>query len=185
MEPATSHRLMTAEEYAQLPDDGQRLELQAGVLVSEPQPFPRHAQIQARLTHALADFVKPRGLGVVLTACGFLLSRNPDTVRGPDVAFVRRERFDPERAGRTFFRGAPDLAVEILSPSNRPGEVHAKVADYLAAGAPLVWVVDPRRRVVSVYRSLLAPRRVEATGVLEGEDILPGFSMPVAALTEL
>jgi len=182
MEPATNDRLVTANEYARLPEDGQRHELQAGVLVAEPQPFPRHAQIQARLARALLDFVDPRGLGVVLTEGGFLLSRNPDTIRGPDVSFVRRDRFDADEAERAFFPGAPDLAIEILSPSNRPGEMHAKVADYLAAGSKLVWVIDPDRRVVSVYRMLLAPRRVEAGGVLDGEDVLPGFSLPVTTL---
>jgi Uma2 family endonuclease len=182
MEPATNDRLVTADEYARLPEDGQRHELQGGVLLAEPQPFPRHAQIQARLAHALLDFVDPRGLGVVLTEGGFLLSRNPDTVRGPDVSFVRADRFDAEEAGRAFFPGAPDLAIEILSPSNRPGEMHAKVADYLAGGSRLVWVIDPDRGVASVYRTLLNPRRIGAGGALDGEDVLPGFSLPLELL---
>ncbi len=182
MEPATNDRLITVDEYTRLLEDGERQELQAGVLVSEPQPFPRHAQIQARLAQILLDFVDPRGLGVVLTEGGFLLSRHPDTVRGPDVSFVRRDRFDADRASRAFFPGAPDLAIEIVSPSNRAGEMHAKVADYLAAGSSLVWVVDPDRGVVSVYRTLLAPQRVETDGVLDGEDVLPGFSLPVTTL---
>ena len=156
--------------------------MQAGVLVAEPQPFPRHAQIEARLAHALFDFAEPRGLGVVLTEGGFLLSRDPDTVRGPDVSFVRADRFDAGEAGRAFFAGAPDLAVEILSPSNRPGDMHAKVADYLAAGSKLVWVIDPDRGVASVYRTLLAPRRIAAGGALDGEDVLPRFSLPLESL---
>lgn len=144
----------------------------------------RHGQIQARLAHALTDFVEAQGLGVVLTEVGYLLSRNPDTIRGPDVSFVRRERFDPVEADRSFFRGAPDLAVEILSPSNRPTEIHAKIADYLAAGAVLVWVIDPKQEAVFVHRSLLAPRQVPAGGSLDGEDVLPGFSVPVAWLLQ-
>ncbi len=175
---------MTVDDYIRLPEDGVRHELQAGILIAEPQPFPRHAQIQARLTRMLLDFVEPRGLGVILTQGGFLLSRNPDTLRAPDVAFVRRDRFDADEAERTFFRGAPDLAIEILSPSNRPGEIHSKVADYLASGSKLVWVIDPARGVVSVYRSLLAPRRVESGGLLQGEDVLPGLSISVATLLE-
>ena len=123
-------------------------------------------------------------LGVVLTEGGFLLSRNPDTVRGPDVSFVRADRFNAEEAGRGYFRGAPDLAIEILSPSNRPGETHAKVADYLAAGTRLVWVIDPMQQIVSVYRSLLSPRRIAADGVLDGEDVLPEFSGSHRGLTE-
>ncbi len=184
MEPAAKDRLVTVDEYAELPEDGRRLELQAGILIAEPQPFPRHAQIQARLSRMLLDFVEPRGLGVVLTQGGFLLSRHPDTVRAPDVAFVRGDRFDADEAERAFFRGAPDLAIEILSASNRPGEIHAKVADYLASGSTLVWVVDPARRFVSVYRSLLAPRRVATGELLQGEDVLPGLSICVAAVLE-
>jgi Uma2 family endonuclease len=171
---------MTADEYLRTPDDGYRHELQAGLLIAEPQPFPRHAQIQARLAHILSEFVEKHGLGVVLTEGGFLLSRNPDTVRGPDVAFVRSDRFDAAEAGRAYFRGAPDLAVEILSPSNRPGDIHAKVADYLAAGATLVWIIDPMHEVVDVYRSLLSPRRLPADGVLDGEDVLPGLAVSIA-----
>jgi len=179
MESATHDRRLTAEEYARLPEDGKRYELEAGVVVTEPQPFPRHAQIQA---HLVFQFVEPRQLGVVLTEGGFLLSRDPDTVRGPDVSFVRRDRFDVEEAERAFFHGSPDLAIEILSPSNRPGEVRGKVADYLAAGSRLVWVVDPARAIVTVYRTLLAPRLVRSDGALEGEDVLPGLSISVAAL---
>lgn len=180
MEPIENHGLLTADEYSRTPDDGLRHTLQAGLLIAEPQPFPRHAQIQARLAYVLTEFVDARALGVVLTEGGFLLSRNPDTVRGPDVSFVRADRFNAEEAGRGYFRGAPDLAIEILSPSNRPGETHAKVADYLAAGARLVWVIDPIHHVVAVYRSLLSPRRIAADGVLEGEDVLPEFSIPIA-----
>ena len=182
MDRTTVDRLLTSDEYRRLPEDGQRLELQGGVLVAEPQTFPRHAQIQARLAHALFEFVAPRRLGVILTEGGFLLSRNPDTIRAPDVSFVRRDRYDSNAAARAFFPGAPDLAIEILSPSNRPAEIHAKVADFLAAGARLVWVIDPDRRVASVYRTLLSPRRVPADGTLDGEDVLPGFSLPLEDL---
>jgi Uma2 family endonuclease len=174
---------LTAEEYARLPEEGGvRQELAAGLLVSEPIPLPRHGQIELRLGRLLADFADEAGLGVVLTEAGFLLSRNPDTVRGPDVAFVRRDRFDADEAARSFFRGAPDLAVEILSPSNRPAEMHSKIADYLAAGASLVWVVDPGRRNVTVYRSLLDRRRLEAGDTLDGGEVLPGLTIPLVEL---
>jgi Uma2 family endonuclease len=182
MEPIERNTALTADEYSRTPDDGLRHSLQAGLLIAEPQPFPRHAQIQTRLTRVLAEFVDSRDLGVVLTEAGFLLSRNPDTVRAPDVSFVRADRFDVEEAERCYFRGAPDLAIEILSPSNRPGDTPAKVADYLAAGATLVWVIDPTHQVVAVYRSLLSPRRVGADGVLDGEDVLREFSVPIAEI---
>ena len=170
---------MTADEYLRAPDDGSRHELRAGLLISEPQPFPRHAQVQARLARILGEFVEKHGLGVVLTEAGFLLSRDPDTVRGPDVAFVRADRFDAAEAGRAYFRGAPDLAVEILSPSNRPGDIHAKVADYLAAGARLVWIIDPMHEIVDVYRSLLTRRRLPTDALLDGEDVLSGLRVPI------
>lgn len=176
MEPAADDRPVTAEEYGRLPDDGRKHELLAGTLLSEPQPFPRHARIQAALAAALVTWARDTGAGVVLTDCGFLLSRAPDTIRAPDIAFVRRERYDPTDEDGAFFPGAPDLAVEILSPSNRPGDVHAKVADYLAAGSVLVWIVDPSKRGASVYRTLLSPRWVPLQGSLDGEDVLPGFS---------
>ena len=120
-------------------------------------------------------------LGEVFGQTGYVLARDPDTIRGPDLSFLVRERlvgFDDSR----FFEGAPDLAVEILSPSNRPGEVRAKVAEYLAAGARLVWVLDPERRVVTIYRELLRPRQVGADAVLDGEDVVPGFEIAVAAI---
>jgi len=81
-------------------------------------------------------------------------------------------------------RGAPDLAVEILSPSNRRGEMHAKTADYLAAGARLVWVVDPKQKSVTTYRTLLAPRRLESNESLDGEDVLPGLVIPLDVVFE-
>ena len=172
---------MTVDEYSQLPDDGIRYELQAGVLVSEPVPVSRHARVQMRIGYLLEAFVAPRGLGVVFGENGYLLSTDPDTLLGPDVSFVRTERYDPEEADRVF-RGAPDLAIEVLSLSNRPREMHGKVADYLAAGAELVWVVDPKRRSVTVYRTLLSPRRVSGDEALDGEDVLPGFSVKVSEL---
>src|SRR5436190_7562826 len=100
MEPLLRHTPLTADEYLRMPDDGLRHALQAGLLIAEPQPFPRHAQIQARLTRILAEFVDSKSLGVVLTEGGFLLSRNSDTVRAPDISFVRADCFDGEGAGR-------------------------------------------------------------------------------------
>jgi Uma2 family endonuclease len=113
------------------------------------------------------------------------LARKPDTVRGPDVAFVSRVRF--ERRGDTgkAFVGAPDLAVEVLSPSNTPAAMHAKVADYLAAGSRCVWVVDPESQTVTVYSSLLGPRRLGKAETLDGDDVVPGFRVRVGEIFEL
>jgi Uma2 family endonuclease len=94
---------------------------------------------------------------------------------------VSRERLADLDDAR-FFAGAPELAVEILSPSNRRGEMHAKVADYLAAGSRLVWVVDSARTTVTTYRTLLAPRRLGPSDTLDGEDVLPGLAIPVESI---
>ena len=182
MKSPLSARLLTEDDLAYLPDDGFRHELEAGFLVAEPRPFLRHAQLQAELISLLNEFVRPRGLGQVLGDGGFLLARNPDTVRGPDVSFVTAERWRAVRDRERFFRGAPDLAIEILSPSNRRGEIHGKVADFLAAGGRLVWVVDPKRRTVTVHETLLAPRRLGPADVLDGGEVLPGFVIKVAAI---
>ena len=118
---------MTADEYLRTPDDGFRHELQAGLLIAEPQPFPRHAQLQARLTRILGEFVDKHGLGVVLTEGGFLLSRNPDTVRGPDVAFVRADRFD-----------AAEGPVMAMSARELPTIVPGRAPSASAAAPPIL-----------------------------------------------
>lgn len=172
---------MTLHELASLPDDSYRHELSVGLLVAEPLPSHRHDRTRRRLERLLEAFVEAHRLGEVFGEAGYVLAREPDTVRGPDLSFVSRERlssFDDAR----FFSGAPDLAVEILSPSNRPAEMHAKVADYLAAGARVVWVVDLERRSVTTYRKLLAPRRLQSPGALDGEDVLPGLSIALDAI---
>jgi Uma2 family endonuclease len=120
-------------------------------------------------------FVRENKLGRVLAAeTGFKLFTNPDTVRAPDVAFVRHERI-PDPLPRGFAPFAPDLAVEVLSPDDRPGEVLAKVADWLKAGTRLVWVVDPDRRLARVYRADGTESEMSETGALKGEEVLPGF----------
>lgn len=174
---------MTADELLALPDDNRRHELVAGFVVSEPPASFRHGDIAAEVFTRLSEFVRQEDLGrVVSTETGFLLARDPDTVRAPDVAFVTRSRIERAGAFRGFFPGPPDLAVEVLSPSERPADVHAKIGDYLAAGARLVWVIDPSRRQVRVHRSLLQPSILDETAMLEGDNVLPGFSVRVARL---
>lgn len=174
--------LMTADELLQthLPD--KHVELVRGVLVvREPTGF-RHGAVSATLTKLLAHHVDERGQGRVLAAeTGFHIMADPDTVRAPDVAFVRRERLpDPDASG--FPAQAPDLAVEVLSPGDRPGEVLAKVADWLTAGSRLVWVVDPARREVRVYRQDGSETLLSTADVLAGEDVVPGFECGLTVL---
>lgn len=177
----TVERITTAEQLFQAPDLGP-CELVRGELIMVSPAGYAHGSIAGRITLALGEFVRPRGLGDVLGAePGFLIGRDPDTVRAPDVAFVRAERI-PTGEKTRFFEGAPDLAVEVLSPNDRASEVNAKVRDWLDAGCRMVWVVDPATRMVSVYRSRAQIEVLGASDTLRGDDVLPGFSLPVAEL---
>ena len=142
----------------------------------------RHGRFAAEIAAAVANFVKPRGLGVVTGAeTGFFIARDPDTVRAPDVGFVRADRLAGiEPAG--FFPGAPDVAVEVLSPSDRASEVNAKVRDWLDAGSRMVWVVDPENQTVAVYSSPSGAVILGASETLLGGEVLPGFTLPLGEI---
>ncbi len=178
---ATTAEITTAEQLFEAPDLGQ-CELVRGELIMVAPPGYAHGSIEARIARALANFVEANGLGDVLAGePGFVIARDPDTVRAPDVAFVRAERVPTGEKSR-FFDGAPDLAVEVLSPSDRASEVNAKVRDWLDAGCRMVWVVDPATKTVSVYRSRTQIEVLTASDTLGGGDVLPGFSLPVASI---
>ena len=183
--PRHAPRLLTAEHLHSIDDDHHKYELVAGrLLVMEP-PFADHGIVEARITMLLAVFVEEHRLGVVLSGDpGFVLVRGPDTVRGPDVAFVREERVPTGEDARRFFEGAPDLAVEVRSPSDRPGMLEKKVRGYLAAGSRLVWVVDPRARTVVVHAPDAVARTLTAADAVDGGDVLPGFRAPARAFFE-
>ncbi len=176
--------LMTAEDLLANPVENMCTELVAGhILVREPLGY-RHGYVAARLLVAIANHVNAHALGTVLAAeSGFTLFRNPDTVRAPDVAFIRAERV-PAESMNTYPEFAPDLAVEVLSPSDRAGKVLSKVGDWLDAGARLVWIVDPVRRVARVYRADGTVTSLSADDSLDGEDVLPGLSLSVAAMID-
>ena len=174
--------LMTAEDFLHTDVPDKRTELVRGVLVVHEPPGFRHGEVMARIAYRLMVYVEAHDLGTVLAGdAGFVLARGPDTVRGPDVAFVRRNRV-PTPGPLGFPDLAPDLAVEVLSPSNRPGEVLARIADLIRGGCPLIWVIDPSRRLACVYRADGSESVVSADGALDGEDVLPGFACPVAAI---
>jgi Uma2 family endonuclease len=173
---------MSAEELLRLRLPGKRTELVKGVLVVREPAGCLHGVVAARLAKLLSNHVDDQDLGFVLAAeTGFKLSSDPDTVRAADVAFITRERL-PAPPPSGYAALAPDLAVEVLSPDDRPGEVLAKVADWLEAGTRLVWVVDPRRRYARVYRADGGESRIEADGALDGEEVVAGFACPLESV---
>jgi Uma2 family endonuclease len=167
-------RLVTATDLEQLPGHDNRYELVQGRLVPLSPVGFGHAQVVVRVI-VLLEQCAGRDAGAVLTEAGFILARNPDTVRAPDVAFVRRERI-PSPDPRGFLDGPPDLAVEVLSPGDRLADVRVKVAEYVAFGVSVILLMDPDARTVSVFRG-------RATGVtlvslddeLDLGDVVPGF----------
>jgi Uma2 family endonuclease len=182
--------LMTAEQLFEYSLPDKRVELVRGRLLIREPPGMRHGEFAARLVTALSNFLAvhrtargaPATLGRVLTCDpGFVLERNPDTVRAPDVAYVSRERF-PGPVPVRYGERAPDLAIEIRSPTDRSGAVLSKVSQWLTAGALLVWVIDPGRQLAIVYRADDSQSILTVQDVLDGEDVLPGFALPLADL---
>jgi Uma2 family endonuclease len=174
-------RLMTAEEFAALPEEDGRFELIRGRLVPVGQPNFEHGDVMTWLAGALSRHVREHQLGRVAGGDPFFIfERDPDTVRGPDIAFVRADRLPADRD--RLLELVPDLTVEVRSPSDRRSKVEAKAQWYLSQGVQLVWLVEPTRRTVTVYRPEQPPRILHVGDVLDGEDVIPGFQMPVAEI---
>lgn len=180
---AVESEKVTAEELLGMPDDGFRYELVGGELKRMAPAGSEHGYVAMRFGRLLGNYVEANGLGRVYAAgTGFKLASDPDTVRAPDVAFVRRERV--EAAGRVegFWPGAPDLAVEVVSPGDTHAEVTGKALAWLGAGCRMVLVADPDRGSVTVYRSRedVSILVAEAGDVIDGADVVPGWRLPVA-----
>ena len=181
---STEVQLMTADELLAMPDDGFVYELIKGELikVSHP-PGHEHGLVAMNIAGPLFEYVKSRRLGNVYAAeTGFLLEQNPDTVRAADASFVRRERIEKAGPVAGYWIGAPDLAVEVLSPSDTVRRVEGKVAQWLEAGTRMVWVVSPRLHTVTVYRSLTNIETLTEKDSLDGGDVVPGFQISVAEI---
>jgi Uma2 family endonuclease len=170
--------LLTVEQFEHLPDDGMRHELDEGELISTPPAFGEHGKIQGEIGSIVVSFVRPRSLGLLFVETGFRLGR--DTVRAPDVSFIRAERASALDLKRRF-ECAPDLAIEVISPSETATEIAHKVRQYLQAGSA-VWVVYPDDRTIHVFETSKSARILEADDLLECPNLLPGFSIQVSEL---
>jgi Uma2 family endonuclease len=174
-------RLMTAEELLAMPRGARRYELVDGELITMSPSGELHAIVAGRIAGHLGGFVRPRRLGEVLVAeGGFVLHRAPDTVRAPDVSFLRAERV---QRGRSYVAGAPDLAVEVVSPNDHEADVNAKVRDYLDAGTRMVVVVDPETETATVHRRQ-ATSRLAIDDAIDGADVVPGWLLPLREVFE-
>jgi Uma2 family endonuclease len=171
--------IMTARQLLDSPELG-RCELLRGECLQMSPAGYEHGVIAGRIHTRLAVFAEQQALGLVTAAeTGFQIAHDPDTVRAPDVGLVLTARV-PRPRTRGYFQGPPDLAVEVLSPTDRAGELLAKVREWLAAGCRVVWVVDPTSQTISVYRDSRETSLLTTDDVLTAEDILPGFRLPVS-----
>jgi Uma2 family endonuclease len=179
----TDTKPMTAAELLRLPDAGHRYELVKGELRQMPPAGHQHGRIAMRLAWRLAQYLEEHDLGAVYAAeTGFLLARSPDTVRAPDVAYISKQRLAATAPGEGYWPGAPDLAAEVVSPSDTFSEVEGKVVEWLSAGTRLVIVIDPRRENMTVYRGLSDIAFLTRGAILEAGEVVPGWSMAVDAL---
>jgi Uma2 family endonuclease len=176
----TATQVMTAEELLTLPDDGFRYELVQGELRRMSPAGHRHGRIALNITTPLDQHVRANALGAVYAAeTGFQLTVDPDTVRAADVAFVRQERVEAVGDTDGYWPGAPDLAVEVVSPNDLYTEIEEKVIDWLDAGTQMVVIINPRKRFVTVYRSRTNITLLTENDILDGADVVPGWQIAV------
>ena len=187
MPPTTTDREarpITGEELERMPGVGP-CELIDGRIVPMSPTGGEHGRVELNVGAILREFVKSRRLGRVFVGeVGIYTQRNPDRIRAADVAYLSDERYARLTSKRGFFDVAPDLVVEILSPTDTASDLTQKLREYFAIGVRLVWVADPAARAVLAYRSLTDVREFRESDRLPGDDVLPGFETPVAALFE-
>jgi Uma2 family endonuclease len=182
----TETKLLTAEEFARLPNppDGSKQELVKGQVVTMPSPGFRHGGVQGNVYFALRLYTQTHPIGRVRVESGIVTETDPATVRGPDVSFWSFERLPADQNPVGYPAVAADLCVEVLSPSNRRGEMNEKISEYFARDVRMVWIVDPEGRTVTVYRQPGEGRILWETATLAGEDVLPGFTCRVGEFFE-
>jgi len=177
--------LVTANELESMGSDA-RFELVQGVLHEMSPSSSDSSAIAARLLIELGAFIYRNSLGVVTGAeGGFILERNPDTVIAPDMGFIRSERLGLWPGRRGFFPGIPDLAIEVISPTDEPADIKRKMDLYDRSGVPLVWWIDPAWRTASVQTQGRPVRLLTDSESLDGESVVPGFTVLLADLLDL
>jgi Uma2 family endonuclease len=175
-------KLMTQQELLDLPDDHMRHELIKGELITMPLAGCEHGQIALWIGRLLGTHIAKNKLGCSFGAgTGFLIERDPDTVRAPDFAFVAKNSTKP-RTPKGFFPGAPDLAVEVISPDDCVMEVEDKIQQWLDAGCQSVWVVKPTRQTITIHQNNAQPQVLHPADDIHAPDLLPGFQAKVKDL---
>ena len=183
MTAAGPRRYVTSDEFLTLPEAREASELVRGEIRVMTPASGAHGAVAGTIFAALNAFVEARQLGLCFPDnTGFLLPGLGDTVRSPDAAFVRGDKLPAQGIGTGWLSLAPDLVVEILSPSETESELEAKLRDYHAAGTQLVWVVDPAARAVTIRGASAPERSLTEADALDGGDVLPGFAIPVSRL---
>lgn len=184
---ATATKLLTAKEFALRPDpsDGSREELVRGEVVTMPQPSFRHAEVAAQVGFLLKSFLQGKNLGRVVSETGVRTEQDPDSVRGPDVSYWSFERLPQDQVIDVWPMVVADLCVEVRSPSNSIRALRDKATEYINAGVRMVWVIEPDDRSVTVYRKRGRGVTLWDDELIDGEDVLPGFTCPVSRLFEL
>jgi len=181
-------REYTLEEYVALPDDGNTYELIEGKLVMRPVTRDRHGRVMSRLYDAMRDFLKTKPVGEVWLTTGFNLGKKPngkDNVLGPDLGFIIASRVPPEA---NEYLPYPDLAIEVwsrdsdLASPSKLAKARKKLQIYLAAGTTLAWGINPKNKTVEIYRQGQAPKILNGSAELEGEELLPGFKINLTDL---
>jgi Uma2 family endonuclease len=177
-------KLLTAEEYFLLPDpnDGTIQELVRGEIVAMPQPGLEHGEVQLNVGSLIKQFPRANPVGRVVTESGVITERGPDTVRGPDVSYYSKERLPLGKRVVGYTDEPPDLCIEVVSPSNSVEQLKAKAKEFLFAGVRAVWIIDPAKQTVRIITDPLEYRTLEAGAILDGGEVLPGFSCKVADL---
>jgi Uma2 family endonuclease len=184
---ATIKNLLTTEEFARLPepDDGSKQELVRGEVVTMPVPGFLHGLVVGNVAFSLNSYVRKAKLGHVVISSGVITEKDPDSVRGPDVSFWTYKRLPFDHEPFYYASIAADLYVEVTSHVPRSDKMTCKVREYFASGALMVWVVDPEARTVTIYRKPGDGRVFWEDATITGEDVVPGFTCPVAEFFQL